>query len=394
MPELPGRVVKSMNVRSSLTNRIKYHARELGFEPVGVAPASPPEHWPFYLKWIDQGFAGEMGYLRQNQARRSDPKSILPRAKSILCVGMSYNHPQGPNRNGSGLRGRIAKYARGEDYHDVMKARLFRLLDFIKKEGGPDLEGRVYVDTGPVLERDAAARAGVGWFGKNTCLIDKRVGSWLLLGEIILDVRLEYDAPVPDHCGTCTRCIDACPTGALPEPYVLDSRKCISYLTIEVKGAIPVEKRGGLGDWVFGCDICQDVCPWNHEAATTDEPAFAPRNGLESPQLTDLLGMDQAAFSGKFKGSPVKRAKRKGFLRNTAVAMGNSGDQRAVPALVEALKDAEPLVRGHAAWALGRLGGETAREALEETLGWEQDGGVVEEIESALLKSRIASSGS
>jgi epoxyqueuosine reductase len=235
-----------------------------------------------------------------------------------------------------------------------------------------------------VLEREVAARAGLGWFGKHTGLIHKRAGSWLLLGEILLIVALDYDAPALDHCGTCTRCIEACPTGAILEPYVLDSRKCISYLTIEVKGAIPAELREGTGDWVFGCDVCQEVCPWNRKAPTTTEPAFASREGLEGPDLIALLKMDQAGFSARFKGSPIKRTKRRGLLRNAAVALGNSGDRRAVPALVEALADGEPLVRGHAAWALGRLGGEAARAALEAALGREADAEARGEIERAL----------
>lgn len=371
-----------MDVRSSLTARIKSHARELGFDLVGVAPAHPPEHWPFFLDWIAQKFAGEMGYLARNLERRGDPTEILPGAKSIVCVGMNYNN--GQETTDGELRGQIARYARGDDYHDVLKDRLFRLLSFIRAEAGPDSEGRVYVDTGPVLERDAAVRAGLGWFGKHTCLIHRRAGSWLLLGEILLTVELDYDTPALDHCGTCTRCIDACPTGAILEPYVLDSRRCISYLTIEVKGDIPAEMRPLMGDWVFGCDVCQEVCPWNRKAPATEEPAFAPREGLEAPLLIDLLRMDQAAFSARFKGSPIKRTKRRGLLRNAAVALGNSGDLRAVPALIGAMNDPEPLVRGHAAWALGRLGGDEARAAMEAALGREEDAEVREEIERAL----------
>jgi epoxyqueuosine reductase len=265
-----------------------------------------------------------------------------------------------------------------------MKDRLLRLLDFVKAEGGPGVEGRVYVDTGPVLEREVAARAGLGWFGKHTGLIHKRAGSWLLLGEILLNIELDYDTPALDHCGTCTRCIDACPTGAILEPYLLDSRKCISYLTIEVRGAIPAEMRAQVGDWVFGCDVCQEVCPWNRKAPVTEEPAFAAREGLGAPDLIELLRMDRAAFSARFRGSPIKRTKRRGLLRNAAVALGNSGDRQAVPALIEALNDPEALVRGHAAWALGRLGGEEARAALAGALSREEDAEARGEIEGAL----------
>lgn len=369
---------------ASLTERVKSAACALGFNPVGVAAATTPEHWAFYQQWLAQGFAGQMGYLGRNLERRADPREIVPDAKSILCVGINYlPQEKEPGPDGE-ARGRISHYAQGDDYHDVMKTRLFDLLAAIQVME-PSAQGRVYVDTGPVLERDFAARAGLGWFGKHTCLIHKNRGSYFFLGEIILNLALDPDTPVPDHCGTCTRCIDACPTDAIVEPYVLDARRCISYLTIELKGAIPRDLRPGIGNWIYGCDICQDVCPWNQKhARPTEEAAFQARENRTAPKLSDLLSLDQAAFSSTFKGSPIKRTKRRGLLRNAAVALGNVGTQAAVPALVQALADAEPLVRQHAAWALGRIGGPNACRALELALEKETDPEVREEISDQL----------
>ena len=265
-----------------------------------------------------------------------------------------------------------------------MKTKLLGLLEEIQALA-PSAEGRAYVDTGPVLERDFAARAGVGWSGKHTNLIHRKRGSWFFLGEILLTVELDCDPPATDHCGTCTRCIDACPTEAIVAPYVLDAGRCISYLTIELKGAIPGDLRPKMGNWIYGCDICQEVCPWNRKhARRTDEAGFRPRQGLASPDLAELLRTDQAGFSRRFKGSPIKRTKRRGLLRNAAVALGNVGGKGDVPVLREALLDAEPLVRAHAAWALGRIGGEAVARALEEAMRRETDEGVREEIGLAL----------
>ncbi len=367
-----------------MTEKIKNIARDLGFDPVGVASVDPPQHWAFYQSWLAMGYAGEMGYLGRNLDRRSDVRRILPSAKSILCVGLNYLPESDGHKNGGHPTGQIARYARGDDYHDVMRDRLFELLSEIQRIE-PSAEGRVYVDTGPVLERDFAERAGVGWFGKHTCLIDKGRGSWFFLGEIILNLDLEVDRPQLDHCGTCTRCLDACPTDAIVEPYAVDSRRCISYLTIELKGAVPRALRSDLGNWVFGCDICQDVCPWNRKhAEPTSEEAFQARPGLNAPDLVELLHLDQAAFSKRFKNSPIKRAKRRGLLRNAAIALGNVGGKTEVPALSDALKDDEPLVRQHAAWALGKIGGDRARQALDEALCREREVEVVEEIRLAL----------
>ena len=246
------------------------------------------------------------------------------------------------------------------------------------------VRGRYYVDAGPVLERELAQRAGIGWWGKNTCLINKESGSYFFLAEIILDVELEYDLPATDHCGSCTRCLEACPTDAFPEPYVLDSRNCISYLTIELRDSIPRHLRPKLGNWVFGCDVCQQVCPWNDGAVRTSEPAFETRSGLDAPQLIDLMALDAEGFIELFRRSPVKRPKRAGFLRNVAVALGNSGNRKAVGVLAAALEDEEALVREHAAWALGQIGGKQAKEALTEALNQEENRTVSKEIELAL----------
>jgi len=367
----------------SLTKKIKAIARSLGFEWVGVAPAQKPEHWAFYQQWLSLGHAGEMGYLGRNLDGRADPCAVVPHAKSILCLGTNYL-PHECRVVDDEPRGFISKYARGDDYHTVIKARLFDLLAQIQ-DMEPTADGRVYVDTGPVLERDFAARAGLGWFGKHTGLIDKHTGSWFFLAEIILTLELEPDEPQLDHCGTCTRCIDACPTDAIVAPYVVDSRRCISYLTIELRDAIPLDLRSQMGAWVYGCDVCQDVCPWNlKHSKPTDDPVFQSRPGLDGPKLADLLQMDQTAFSTQFKNSPIKRTKRRGLLRNAAVALGNIGSVVDVPVLVLALDDVEPLVRGHAAWALGQIGGDNARDALKDRLLKEADIEVLEEIRQAL----------
>ena len=367
-----------------LTAQIKRKARGMGFNPVGVAPAGPPEHWAFYLDWLSRGYAGQMAYLGRNLDRRSHPEQVLPGARTVLCVGMNYDQATGAPSADGRSRGKVSRYARGDDYHDLMTARLERLLEWIQGLK-PEVRGRVYVDTGPVLERDFAAQAGLGWFGKHTNLIHKRRGSWFFLGEILLTLPLALDRPVADHCGTCRLCMDACPTEAIPQPYVLDSNRCISYLTIELKGAIPRPYREKIGDWVYGCDICQEVCPWNlKHARPTDEPALKAREELDAPDLSELLAMDQTTFSRRFRGSPVKRAKRRGLLRNAAVALGNRGTLADIPALAAALSDSEPLVRGHSAWALGRIGGPDARRALSAALGAETDDAVREEIRLAM----------
>lgn len=382
----------------SLTEEIKAHATYLGFDLSGVTTAEPPRHGEYYAKWIEQGMAGEMAYLGRQIEKRQDPGQILPNARSLVVVAMNYRCPDpdpvpggAPGDTHRGTpgdthRGKIARYARGDDYHDVMKAKLQELLGFIRERAGRPVEGRVYVDTGPVLEREFAVRAGLGWFGKHTNLIHKRVGSWLLIGEILLDIDLDPDRATADHCGTCTRCIEACPTEAIVEPYVVDSRRCISYHTIELKGAIPLEYRAAMGDRVFGCDDCQDVCPWNRRAPETGHSAFISRPWNEAPGLIEMLGLTPEEFRTRFRGSPVKRTKRRGLMRNAAVALGNTKDPEAIPALADSLGDDEPLVRGHAAWALGNIGGVRALAVLEQAMKSEEDPWVIEEIDQALTE--------
>lgn len=369
----------------SLADRIKAYAQSLGFDLVGISPAIPPARKGFFSQWLEKGSAGEMHYLKKSSDKRMDPGLVLSGARSIICVAMNY-FTDIPLRatlleNGQGW---ISRYAWGDDYHDRIKDKLLILLDFIKSEVGKPVEGKAYVDTGPILEREMGGRAGIGWQGKNTNLISRKIGSWFFLGEILLDVELDYDESVQDFCGTCTRCIEACPTGAITAPYVLEPRRCISYLTIELKNEIPLESRSLLGNHLFGCDICQDVCPWNRKAPTTSDSSFLPREGLVAPSLLSLLRLGDEEFRTLFKKSPIKRIKRRGFLRNVVVAIGNSQDPDLIKPLEEALKDSEALIRSHAAWALGQLSGAKARQILERAQGSETDPQVVEEIQIAL----------
>ncbi|MBI3911490.1 MAG: tRNA epoxyqueuosine(34) reductase QueG [Armatimonadetes bacterium] len=369
-----------MDLKAALRER----AYSLGFELFGVAAATPAETRAAYEEWLAAGYAGEMAYLGRDPARRADPRRAWPDTAAILVVGLNYRPVEEESQARSDpTRGRFARYALGDDYHEVLATRLRALLATARELGGPEVEGRVYVDTGPLLERDLAARAGLGWFGKNTMLLNRRYGSYFFLGALLLNVPLTPDGPVSAHCGTCTRCLNACPTGAFVAPYVLDARRCISYLTIELKGPIPRPLRPLVGNWVFGCDICQEVCPWNRKAPPGDEPAFSARQGLPAPELVALLALTPEAFRERFRRSPVKRARRRGLLRNVCVALGNSGDRAVVPHLARALHDEEALVRGHAAWALGRLGGEEAAVVLHAALATEEDPWVREEIEAA-----------
>lgn len=370
---------------------IERQATRLGFIFLGVTTPEPPPHIQVYERWLREGKHGEMGYLATEQARmrRADPRHILPEARSILSLGIPYapaNAAQlSPGRDG--LRGRVASYAWGDDYHDVLPVRMRALVTFIEAKLGRQVANRWYTDTGPLLERDLAQRAGLGWIGKNTCLIHARKGSFFFLAEILLDLDLAPDPPFrADHCGTCTRCVDACPTQCILPDRTLDSRRCISYLTIEQKGAIPNHLRESMGDWIFGCDVCQIVCPWNQRFAVHQiDSAFEPRADLIQPDLVQEISLTPESFNQKFKGSPIRRAKRRGYLRNVAVALGNYRDDSAVPALQRALQaDPEPLVRCHAAWALGRIGGNQARQALFSAEQVEMDMEVLAEIKNAL----------
>lgn len=367
---------------AALTERIKAEALRLGFSAVRVAPVAKSKNADAYRRWIGAGCHGEMGYMAKEPEKREDPGVLLPGARSAVVVALNYGRPtpEPPSR----LHGEISRYARGDDYHDLMWARLNALLDFVRGVSPEPVNGRGFVDTAPILEGDLAASAGLGWTGKNTLLITPGAGSWYFLGELLLDITLIYDAPIGDHCGSCRRCLDACPTGAFIGPHVLDARRCISYLTIELKGPIPRELRPLIGHRIYGCDVCQEVCPHNKWDRTPADPVLASREGLDAPNLLELLALDDDAFRARFKGSPIKRTKRRGFLRNVCIALGNSGDRRAVPALIRALQDHEPLIRGHAAWALGRLGGPQALAALRAGLPTEEDPWVRDEVESAL----------
>jgi epoxyqueuosine reductase len=341
-------------IGQALAARAKTLALEAGFDLAGIASADAPPELSFFAEWVARGHAGEMAYLTTQAAKRSDLRAAFPWARSILCGGLQYDTPHPYSIEASPGRGWISRYAWGDDYHDVMKAMLGQVDERLKAEAGP-FESRLYVDTGPIAEKAWAAAAGIGAWGKNTCLLHPEHGSWFFLGELVTDLDLPADAPRPDMCGTCTACLEACPTAALVAPYVLDATRCISYLTIEVKGGIPEGRREGVGRHVFGCDICQDVCPWNRRRRRRGGEAFEPRPGALSPDLADLAGLDEDAFRESFRRSPVKRAKRRGLLRNVAVALGNAGDAAERPALERLAGDPDPVVREHAAWALRRL---------------------------------------
>lgn len=375
----------------SLKNDIAVEARRLGFSLFGVLEPNTPQHYEVYERWVAQGKHGEMGYLETERALafRKDPKLILAECQSILVVGWPHTppglSPLEMETDRRKPRGRIAAYAWSEDYHDVIPNRLEELVGFVENHVGGPVPNRWYTDTGPILERDLAQRAGLGWIGKNTCLINPQQGSFFLLAEIFLGITLEPDIPFSaDRCGTCTRCIEACPTACIQTDRTLDASRCISYLTIELKGAIARDLRSQLGDWVFGCDICQLVCPWNHRLAQQDR-SDQKDIPFKQPFLIPDLALSPQEFNRKFKGSAVKRAKRRGYLRNITVALGNLGYTSAIPQLEKSLnEDLEPLVRGHAAWALGRINGEQARRSLEEASLVEKDSYVLEEIRSAL----------
>ena len=370
---------------TKLSARVKEEAQRLGFALAGISAVKMPPHEESFARWLRQGLAGELGYMKRTEALRRDPEKLVPWAVSVISVGMNY-YTEFPRREqGDGeTRGWISRYAWGNDYHDIIKAKLEALLVRVQALCPAPVQGRAFVDSGPVLERDLAGVAGLGWIGKNTHLISPRKGSWFFLGELFVDLPLDYDRPIRDRCGRCALCLKACPTNAFVGPYVLDARRCISYLTIELKGWIPRHLRPLVGDHIFGCDICQEVCPYNVKAEVSLESGYQPRAGLHAPELIPLLSLDRDEFRRRFKGSPILRAKRRGFLRNVAVALGNSKCLEAVPELIRALDDEEPLVRGHAAWALGEIGSALALEALQRRFAVETDVEVSHEIDEAM----------
>jgi epoxyqueuosine reductase len=345
----------------TISEQIKQAAMRAGFDLSGIAAVSDFPELKRFPEWIAEGRAGDMKYLESRTdsggLRRASLKSVFPWAQSVVVCAINYNtaHPYSTGINKPG-HGWISRYAWScEDYHDSVLRRLREVEKKIRDVTDISIETRAYVDTGPVVERIYAKYAGVGWLGKNTCLINQQIGSWLFLGVIITSLELTPDTPASDRCGTCTRCIDACPTDALIGPYELDSNKCISYLTIEKRGAIPEELRQGVGHQVFGCDICQDVCPWNRKAPGSDKPEFQAREGLVNPALAWLAEISEEEFRTKFRGSPVKRTKRSGIRRNALIAIGNSGDESLMPTLERASHDADPIVAEAASWAKQQL---------------------------------------
>lgn len=345
-----------------LKQGIRQEAGALGFSAVGFARFEriPGERLE---TWLKKGYQGRMAYLERNIEKRLDPGRILADVKTIICVRMDY-YRSSDRADSHRLEGVVSRYAVGEDYHFVMEKRLKELLRRIQ-EVSPSTTGRAYVDTGPVLEKYWAAEAGLGWVGKHTNLIAQKAGSWFFLGEILVDAEIEPDQPMADYCGSCTRCIEACPTDAIVEPYVLDGRRCISYLNIELREDIPTELRPSVGNLVFGCDICQEVCPWNNEPARSEYVGFGSSSRARS--LKELARLTPEQFSKVFRRSPVKRTKWRGLLRNVAVAMGNSGDREVVPELRLLLRCGDEMVERHAAWALEQLGTPEALAVLEDT---------------------------
>jgi epoxyqueuosine reductase len=407
-----------------LSSAIKAQALALGFDMARLLPLGLPRHGGAFATWLAAGLHGEMGYLAERSHLRADPAEMAPGATSIIMLAANYNPGPPPDEWMSLAHGRIARYAWSRDYHDVIKARLYALDAFIRERTGRTALGKACVDTAPFLERDFAEQAGLGFPGKNTVLITPGLGSWTFLAALLVPEVLVYEPDsegraLPDAekqakqpsgtsdfprwrlaganggahvgtCGGCTRCLTACPTQAFVGPYVLDARRCISYLTIELRGPIPAELRPAMGNWVFGCDVCQEVCPYNRDAAAGAWPQLAANPVQAAPRLLDLLALDDAKFRARYRGTALMRTKRRGLVRNACVAAGNWGDPAAVPALVTLLADSEPLVRGHAAWALGQIGGSQVRMAVSHALAGETDGYVRGELIRALESGGVA----
>ena len=337
-----------------LETRIKDHAHSLGFELAGIAPAAEADGFAHLQDWLAQGFAGEMDYMQRHAVARRHPDSMLPDVRSVVMVGINYKPSPSSNEPAANL-GRISCYAGGLDYHEVLREKLKSLLEWIQGEV-PGTRGRAVVDTAPLLERDFARRAGLGWFGKNTMLLHKKLGSYFFIGALLLDLAVPVDEPfAASHCGSCTRCLDACPTDAFVGPYQLDARRCISYLTIELRGSIAEELRAGMGDWIFGCDVCQEVCPWNRKAPPGLDAALQATVTELQVDLLELMSLSEAGFRERFRHTPLMRTKRAGLLRNAAIALGNVGDERALPVLERVIDDAEPMIREAATWAIAQI---------------------------------------
>jgi epoxyqueuosine reductase len=355
LPPETAAATTAAELKQSLVN----FGRELGFDSCRVAACSPPAHADKFDDWLREGAHGEMEYMARGEEKRRDPQKILPGAKSVVVLALNYFQGERATPKAFGAAtGRIARYAWGDDYHDVIAAKLDKIDIFLRGFGG---QQKCYVDTGPILERDHAAQAGIGWHGKSTMLIDERLGTWFFLAEILTTLELPVDEPARDRCGSCERCITACPTGAITAPHKVDARRCISYLTIELKSSIPLELRPLIGDRIFGCDDCLDACPWNRFAQISHESAFAARSPSRTGtsttdfSLRDYLALDETEFRNLFRNSPIKRIKRRGFLRNVCVALGNIGTSEDLPALKQAALDSEPLIAEHAAWAIEQI---------------------------------------
>jgi epoxyqueuosine reductase len=368
--------------RESLREQLRGRAIGLGFDLVAFVPAGPCRDADHLRDWIEQGHHADLDWMERTEAVRADPRRLLPEARTVVALASFYYTEPGPDD--ARWVGHVSRYAWGRDYHNVLGRRLRKLAAFAN-DLAPDARTVTAVDFRPVLEKEWAERAGLGWIGKHTNLITAKRGSWLFLSELVTQLGLAgEEQPVKERCGTCVSCLDACPTGAIVAPFRVDARRCISWLTIENEGPIPPELRSQVGEWIFGCDICQDVCPWNRFAMPVEDPAFSLDRTRFDGDLAGLLRLDQQEFLRRFEGSPVRRAGRDGLLRNVCVALGNRRDPRDLPALAEALHDPSALVRGHAAWAMGRLGGEEARRELERAGREENDAEALAEIRSAL----------
>ena len=375
-----------MNSSAELTQRLQQEAQRLGFTLSGVCQAEEAAGAERLGEWLQRGYAGGMEYLERRQAAYSHPRHVLEGVRSLLMLGMHYQSQ--PPRAPQPGEGRISRYAWGEsDYHDVIHAKLKQLSAFFKQLR-PEANVRGVVDTAPLLEREFAQKAGLGWIGKHTLLLNRQAGSWFFLAALLTDQELTEDAPfTTDHCGTCQACLDVCPTDAFVQPYVLDASRCISYLTIELREPIPQDLREGVGDWLFGCDLCQEVCPWNRKSPVSEEAAFAPRENTNPIALAEMFFWDDETFRQHFRKTPLWRSKRRGILRNAAIVLGNQRRVEALPALVRGLEDVEPLIRGASAWALGRLSpNEQAEEALKGQGQEETDEYVSGEIAAALAQ--------